>query len=127
MTRPDLVLFNTDGFSTTAGAWKMIRQGDDLKERELTDFGAAAFFALGAALALGAAFAFTAVAFLGAAGFLVVAAFLVTAVFGLGAATFFVVVAFFTAGFFSLASVFGAAAFGTFFASLVPPDAPMKS
>lgn len=52
----------------------------------------------------------------------------------LAAAGFFVVVAFFTAGFLSVVffsalgfgAAFAAAGFGSFFASLVPPELPVK-
>jgi hypothetical protein len=96
VTRPDLVLPRTAGFSSTAGA----------------AFFAAGFLALGAA-----AFGFAA-AFLAEAAFGFAAAALAA---GLAAPTFFSFGAAFLTG---AAFGFAAAGFGSFFASLVPPDDP---
>jgi hypothetical protein len=90
----------------------------------LTALGAAAFLALGAAF-LGAALGFASVFAFGAAGFFAVVVFLV--VVALAAAGFFVVVAFLAAGFFAVAgfSFLTGVGFGSFLASLVPPELPV--
>lgn len=139
VTRPDLVLLRTVGFSTTALAYNcslaLTHDCDEESSWQLTAFGAAAFF--GAAF-FGAAAVFLTAAFFGAASFLATTFFGAAAFFSAAglAAAFLVVVAFFAAAgaflvvavaFFGAAAFFSAAAFGAavFFASLVVPDGPV--
>jgi hypothetical protein len=106
----------------------VVRSGRKGSGRELTAvvaFFVAGFLALGAAAFFGAAgfFAFGSAVFFGAAAFLVVVAFLVAvAGFLTLAAAGFLAGADLAAG---LAAGLAAAGFGSFLASLVPPDDPI--
>lgn len=132
VTRPDLVLLSTVGFSTTAGACEeeWLDASRVLRWRELTALAAGTFFTT--ALALGAAFGLGAAATFGLGAALGLAAAFATFGFGAAGVAFLTVVAFlgFAAATFFSAATFGAAlaaaGFGTFFASLVVPDGPAE-
>jgi hypothetical protein len=123
VTRPDLVLLRTAGFSAaTAGAYGMLDLlllRTEVVELTAAFLGAAAFLAIGAAPSFRAASFFGTATFFGAAPFFGAAVLVAAAAFFGGAA------------FFGAAAAFGfatalAAGFGSFFASLVPPEEPER-